>query len=106
MPSHICSSLGPDFQGRRDSWNSVSGLSASQLTCAPSLGELSGPDTLANRELAQLQSTLAALGKEGGVLGLRSRGSGPGHRGDSWGKGVWLLSQQDTGRDQKRSICY
>lgn len=39
-------------------------------------------------------------GKEEGVLGLRSRGSGPGHRGDSWGEGVmWLLSQQDAGRD-------
>lgn len=31
-------------------------------------------------------------GKEEGVLGLRSRGSGPGHRGDSWGVGGYVAA--------------
>lgn len=64
-------SLWPDFQGTRDGWNSVSSPSASQQTCARSLGEAPSSDTLGSRGLAQLQNnTLAVLGKGRGSAWL------------------------------------
>lgn len=85
----------------------MAGTVSGQLTCAHSLGEVLGLDILVSRGLAQLQSnTLAALGKGRGSAWLEVRASGPGHRGGSWGCVCVAATQQDAGRDQKRSICY
>ena len=84
--------LGQTFQGRRDSWNSVSSLYASQLTYAHRLGEVPGSDTLGSRGLVQLQNnTLAALGKGRGSAWLEVKSVWARAQRGQLGVCMWLL---------------